>query len=429
MRKEFVDLFENSKNPVESDETIEKITRAYIQKDFFYNEIVKIGAENKTMQEYPVRDMDILYSALFNYWKQNILDLSNVDEKKKVFQDNYNDIISALKNIPDIHTYEEFCQINEKYPLIKKYGMMYPDNNWIFLSSRYINGTRKNDIDAKYRLYINTGANDLYKIVSSFIYKCYDNKLPFDLKFVKFAEDLSIRADSIVIWADENTLFEYLKILNEIQEKRADIALRCKKPPILTMQINDWIGFGEEPPKGSYTDYRVELLRNSIEKALIDWIIENENTVINYGKSRFSIKEYITAKSVKEGVKRTIEEFNRAPRRAPTRYGMQKDDLNNELCIKVCESIKDEVIPKLKSGEKKIQYMDGTKKLTFYFKSSIEDICNMLIKSSNSKRKFFESIRNNIKTGSKQYGISSKNFAFDIKFEEEVEKTKNLERE
>lgn len=428
MKKEFINLFENSKNPIESDEIIEKIAKAYIQKDFFYNEIVKIGAENKTIQDYPVRDMDILYSSLFNLWKYNILDLSNINEKKKVLQDDYNDIISALKNIPDIHTYQEFCQINEKYPLIKKYGMIYPDNSWIFLSSRYMNGTRKNDINPKYRLYINTEARDLYKIVSAFIYKCYDNKLPFDLKFIKFAEDLSIRSDSIVIWADENTLFEYIKILNEMQEKRGDIISRCKKPPILTMQINDWIGFGEEPPKSSYTYYRVELLRNSIEKALIDWIIENENTVINYGKSRFSIKEYITAKSVKKGVKKTLEEFNRAPRRAPSRYGMQKDDLNNELCIKVCESIKDEVISKLKRGEKKIQYIDGTKRLTFYFQSSIEDICNMLIKSPKNKSKFFESIRNNIKTSSKQYGISSKNFAFSTKTEEMI-KTKNIERE
>lgn len=53
----------------------------------------------------------------------------------------------------------------------------------------------------------------------------------------------------------------------------------------------------------------------------------------------------------------------------------------------------------------------------------------MLIKSPNSKGEFFDSIRNNIKNSSKQYDISTKNFAFSIQSEEAAIETKNLDRE
>ncbi len=72
MKKEFVELFENSRNPIEDDKVIEEIASAYIRDGWFYDEIVKIGADDKKTQEYPIQDMNILYSTLFNIWKKNI---------------------------------------------------------------------------------------------------------------------------------------------------------------------------------------------------------------------------------------------------------------------------------------------------------------------------------------------------------------------
>lgn len=428
MKEDVINLFKNGKNPLENDKTIEQLAKAYTRNGWFYDEIVKIGTEDKEKQEYPIRDMDILYSSLFNLWKHNILDTTNVNEIKQLLQDDFNILVEILRNMPDIHTYQEFCDINKQYDLIKKYGILFPDNHWTYLSSRYLNGTRKFDMEEKYRFYINTNASDLYKIVSSFIVMCYKKNLPFDLKMVKYAEDLNIRADSIVIWSDDKTLPEYLKFFEEFQAKRDDITSRCKQPPILTMHINGWIGFGEEPPESSYTDYRQELLKNSIQKAIIDWIIENENTPIRYGESNLSVKEYITAKSVKKSMERWIKDCNSAPHRAVTRYGMSKDGFNTDFYYKMCETMKDKVIPALKDGEDKMEYLGKTKTLPFFFRSSMIDICNMLIKSPNSKGEFLDSIRNNIKNGSKQYDISSKNFAFSIQSEKDAMETKNLDR-
>lgn len=428
MEKEFIELFENYKSPIDDDKVVEEIVKLY-GNNWFYNEISKIGAEDKCKEEYPIKDMDIFYSNLFNLWKKNILEKTNIDEKQQFFEGNYIAVVRILKKIPDIHTYKEFCSINKKYLLIKNYGMFYTDGCWMYVTSRYINGTKKRDIKADYRLYINAEANDVYKIVCSFIYKCYENQLPFEFKFVKYAEDLPDRADSIVIWADEETLFKYIQILNEIQEKRSDIIARCKRPPILTMPINNWVGFGQEPPESSYTYYRIDILQDAIRKATLKWIAENKNTTIKNRDNKLTVKEYMAISSVKEKAKIINDFFEMFPEKEFYEDGIKKDEINNEWCIKAYEFLVDKVIPELYNGKRKIEYIDGTKKITFYFKKSIEETCKLLIKSPNRKKDFIQSIREIIKTESKKYGISSKNFAFNIEYEKEVMKSKETERD
>ena len=56
---------------------------------------------------------------------------------------------------------------------------------------------------------------------------------------------------------------------------------------------------------------------------------------LTFGKSNFSIKEYITAKSVKEEFDIIKREIMRNPK-CSIRYGLEINDLNSDLYIELC---------------------------------------------------------------------------------------------
>jgi hypothetical protein len=302
------------------------------------------------------------------------------------------------------------------------------DRLWNFVLSRNISGRKDNDINPNYRLYINSEASDTYQIVAGFISKCSKQNLPYYLKFIEVPEDYQDRADSIVIWADEKTLFKYITILNDLKEEVPNIISRCNEPPLLTMRINDWIGFGEEPNEGSYTSARIKLLKNSIDNAITKWIIENQDKRLTFGKSNFSIKEYITAKSVKEEFDIIKREIMRNPK-CSIRYGLEINDLNSDLYIELCNDLVSQVIPNIKDNNYQIPYNKNGKKMFFNFNESIYEVLDMIVRSDTEKNDIFEKIRGNIKANSKQYGIDAEKFIFNDDYLERIKKTEEKERE
>lgn len=414
---QFLKLYNNSKNPLDDDKTLEKIVNAYILKGrgswMFYEEIEKIGTEGKTSTPPPVTEKNQFWSVLFNNWKRNILnDNGKINPKK--YKGHFSELVMNLKQIPDISTYDELCNIVERYPLISKYGIMPSgDRIWNFILSRDINGTKEDDVVPNYRLYINSEAKDTYQLVAGFIGKCAKRKLPYYLKFIDVPEDYTYRADSIVIWADEKTLFQYIEILNEIKNEIPSVISRCKEPPILTMKINNWIGFGTEP-KGnddSYTSARIKLLMNSINTVMRQWIIENQDKKIIYGKTRFSIKQYIAAKAIKDEFDIIKEQIKKRPQ-VSARYGVKINELDKDLYVKLCSEIVNEVIPAIKANHYIIKYKKSGGNMFFDFSNPINEIFSMIAKSDNSRASIFEKIRENIRLNSKQYGIDEKKFIF-----------------
>ena len=351
---QYLKLYEKSNNPLENNEILEKVIKAYISykkngSTTFYNEIEKAGTERKKSTPPPMTEKDTFWSVLFNKWKRNIL--NNIGKiNPEEYQGHFEELVKNLKEIPDITSYDELCNIVKNHPIVSKYGIMPSgDRLWNFVLSRNISGRKDNDINPNYRLYINSEASDTYQIVAGFISKCSKQNLPYYLKFIEVPEDYQDRADSIVIWADEKTLFKYITILNDLKEEVPNIISRCNEPPLLTMRINDWIGFGEEPNEGSYTSARIKLLKNSIDNAITKWIIENQDKRLTFGKSNFSIKEYITAKSVKEEFDIIKREIMRNPK-CSIRYGVEINDLNSDLYIELCNDLVSQVIPNIKDN-------------------------------------------------------------------------------
>ncbi len=413
---QYLEMYNNSKNPLEDNETLEKVINAYILGGIhgsysFYREIVKIGTEGKTSDPPPMEEKDMFWSALFNKWKRNIL-YSHAEINYEKYEGHFNELLMILKDIPDISTYDELCNILEMYPVISEYGILPAgDRLWNYVLSRDVNGTKRKDINPKYRLYINSEASDTYQIIAGFLGKCIQRKLPYDLKFIDYPEDYKDRADSIVIWADEKTLFQYIEILDEIKEKAPNLVSRCGEPPILTMKLNDWVGFGEEPNEGSYTTARIELLMNSINMALQQWIIENEDKKINYRKTNFSVKQYITAKGIKKEFDIIKSEIKRNPRLSK-RYGIEIDELDKKMYTQLCCELVDEVIPIIKSNNYTLSYNKDGRHMFFDFTDAIYEILGMASQSDVDKENIYERIRSNIKLNAKQHDVDAEKFIY-----------------
>ena len=207
---QYLKLYEKSNNPLENNEILEKVIKAYISykkngSTTFYNEIEKAGTERKKSTPPPMMEKDTFWSVLFNKWKRNILNnIGKINPEK--YQGHFEELVKNLKEIPDITSYDELCNIVKNHPIVSKYGIMPSgDRLWNFVLSRNISGRKDNDINPNYRLYINSEASDTYQIVAGFISKCSKQNLPYYLKFIEVPEDYQDRADSIVIWADEKT--------------------------------------------------------------------------------------------------------------------------------------------------------------------------------------------------------------------------------
>ena len=409
---QFLWLYKKCNNPLYEDDIMTKIVLAYTKEHYLYDELAKIGAQPKEETEYPSKDVDLLYSSLFNLWKYNVINMEYDTEKEKYLEK----LKERLKRQPDIHTYEEFCEISKNNPFIANYSIVYPDKDWVYISSKNVNGTREKDINPQFRLYINADARDLYKVVSIFISSCYKRGLPYDLKFIKNAEYLSKRADTIVLWSDEKNLFKHINILNEIQDKRSDMISRCGPPPILTMKINEWVGFGEEPPQSSYTDYRAEVLNQSIEEALFRWIIENKHNSIKYGEVEIPISEYILKNSIKRSFENYKKNYENEPEEFVNKTGLTLKELNKELYLKIYNEINAEFSSTLDSREWRIKYNTGNGSLYLNLLSSFKSICTMLTSSEEYKKDFFELIRGCVKQRSKEYGICEEKFCFNSDF-------------
>lgn len=421
----FLKLYNYIKNPLEDDAVFEEIIKAYIKtrknhSTTLYDEIVKIGTEEKNSNPPSKEDKDKFWASLFNKWKRNILkNKDKIDNKK--YDGHLEEIVSILEETPDIFSFDEMNGILEKNPILAKYGTVQGGRPiWRFLLSSNVNGTKEKDIETNYRLYINTESSDAYQIVAGFIGKCHQQNLPYYLKFIDDPDDYSYRADSLVIWADEKTLIQYIGVLNEMQKENPQLISRCKSPQILTSNISNWVGFAEEPKEGSYTQARMDILNESIKSAIKQWLIENQEKKFMLGNMKFSVKEYIAARSIREEF-RNIE--NTISPQLLAKYGLEKKKLNSQLYVRLFNEIVDEVIPTIERDENIIEYNKDGKNMAFDFDRAINKILDTVMNDNIDKKSLIEKTRENVKLNSMKYGIDEEKFIFNSDYLNKITKS------
>lgn len=410
----FAELYTKSVNPLDNNENLKRIVKSYneavskygewIGGNVFYNDIQEFGTEEKEKKkDYPREKENKLMSGLFNFWKRNVLRLQYSHDIDQNYDRHFREILEILNQIPDIKTTEDVKKINEKFSILKDFGFKLEDQYWTHIKSSWINGKRERDMGIEYRLYINSEVDNLYDLIKEFTYECLSTNTPFYYKFPNKGEDTGNRADSIVIYSDEENLFKHIQMLNNIKARNPDFVASCRKPPILTIPINEWIGFGQEPfnNEESYTSIRSDLISKSIKESLIEWIRINAEAKEKVGNQSLSIKNYIIFDSIK------------------SEYIYHKDTLTTDSCKKVYDTVKDILIPILEE-DKLITYTKGKEKITFSFRKQLNKICSIILKSEEKSNAFFGLIRKNIRNNSEKYRIDGDKFGFNSDFREKI---------
>lgn len=98
------------------------------------------------------------------------------------------------------------------------------------------------------RLYINCPKQNIADIIITFAEKCKEQGLPYYFKHCTDNESVNARrADQIVIYSNIIHTADYVQILREMAQENPQLVQNCGNPPVLTGNIDGWIGFGDEP--------------------------------------------------------------------------------------------------------------------------------------------------------------------------------------
>ena len=390
-------------------------------------------------------DKERMYNEMFSSWKDMILSLKEEDavklyEKGLIDQD-FVKLRNFVNTNKESESHSDFLKLLEEGDLRKTYDKYRWDSKgldgpWTYCSSNKIYAHKHADFEIEHRLYINTNAEDTYKMANLFREKCDNKNLPYMFKF----SESPFRDDSIVIYASSPLLEEYMKVLSEIKQEEPNLISRINNPPVLSGKMG-YVGYGSEPSIGfdgrsrSFTKMRADLIQDTIYKMSREWFLYNRGLSLN----GVTIEDAI----VKECTKRTIDSMKRkyndiyeyektsTESRGFTfnenvvveRLGYSKDVLDSvEVKDAIGEVIRKDVVPLLEDRDlfKKIPTadaiyipMDNNKKFTI----SYYDITRLIKQSIPGITKFDQTfaprVLKEIKDKAVSLGIDPDKFCFD----------------
>ncbi len=286
-----MDLYNSVQSPLDDLDKVKKIIEIYSKSDKdgkdFYKNLVHLS-EKKYSDKIDQNDIDSFNSLLFNVWKSNIVDMSE-DEynsfyaEKGTYQDkDFQDLREYLSSIKNVSTEAEIDEIieklqnNPKYSkAIEKYTYILEQGKslqrWLYVDSGRLAQRPTHSI--QHRLYLNVER----PYIESFIYRIISEADKREMDFTIKYSEAGARDDTIVIYANDNNILQYIEILREFREQYPEISNRINFPPIMTGLIDGWIGYGAEPTitinkeQQSYTTLREKVIKEAISRAYSNW--------------------------------------------------------------------------------------------------------------------------------------------------------------
>lgn len=461
---ELMEIYNQIHNPIDDPRVIEKLINAYanLSKDFggFYGQLTKTVQKEHNKGQYYREDADRFYAMLFNKWKNSIVAMTRDEFVQLYRQGSYGqDFIKMrnyLKNVPDVSTMKEADEIfygnkgdKELESALDKYSWKSfgGESGWIHVCSRYLTAKKDQYPNVEHRLYLDTESLDTYKMITYLVEKCDEHHLPYYFKFDQYAN----RDDTIVIYSSTENLTKYVEILQEIKKEHPDLVSRAKEPPVLTGQIDGWIGYGSEPSKTpdgkrqSFNEVRAKTLEHSIGTVTKQWIMSHRNQEITYQDQKLSFQDYVAMKSAEKLVadleKRFLyyEEKDKkvAQRNGKTynqltvidRLGYALQDVrSSQFKQSVYRILKDHMgtlLPRICNGSyKDMDTINMTvrngKKITFSGDDLETIIQRLSVNIAKNDPNFIPTVQATIKKEASQYGIDSEKFCFDTKAREKM---------
>lgn len=461
---ELMEIYNQIHNPIDDPRVIEKLINAYanFSKGFggFYGQLTKTVQKEHNKGQYYREDADRFYAMLFNKWKNSIVAMTR-DEfvqlyRKGSYGQDFIKMRNYLKNVPDVSTMKEADEIfygnkgdKELESALDKYSWKSfgGESGWIHVCSRYLTAKKDQYPNVEHRLYLDTESLDTYKMITYLVEKCDEHHLPYYFKFDQYAN----RDDTIVIYSSTENLTKYVEILQEIKKEHPDLVSRAKEPPVLTGQIDGWIGYGSEPSKTpdgkrqSFNEVRAKTLEHSIGTVTKQWIMSHRNQEITYQDQKLSFQDYVAMKSAEKLVadleKRFLyyEEKDKkvAQRNGKTynqltvidRLGYALQDVrSSQFKQSVYRILKDHMgtlLPRICNGSYKdmdtinMNVRNG-KKITFSGDDLETIIQRLSVNIAKNDPNFIPTVQATIKKEASQYGIDSEKFCFDTKAREKM---------
>lgn len=461
---ELMEIYNQIHNPIDDPRVIEKLINAYanLSKGFggYYGQLTKTVQKEHNKGQYYREDADRFYAMLFNKWKNSIVAMTR-DEfvqlyRKGSYGQDFIKMRNYLKNVPDVSTMKEADEIfygnkgdKELESALDKYSWKSfgGESGWIHVCSRYLTAKKDQYPNVEHRLYLDTESLDTYKMITYLVEKCDEHHLPYYFKFDQYAN----RDDTIVIYSSTENLTKYVEILQEIKKEHPDLVSRAKEPPVLTGQIDGWIGYGSEPSKTpdgkrqSFNEVRAKTLEYSIGTVTKQWIMSHRNQEITYQDQKLSFQDYVAMKSAEKLVadleKRFLyyEEKDKkvAQRNGKTynqltvidRLGYALQDVrSSQFKQSVYRILKDHMgtlLPRICNGSYKdmdtinMNVRNG-KKITFSGDDLETIIQRLSVNIAKNDPNFIPTVQATIKKEASQYGIDSEKFCFDTKTREKM---------
>lgn len=461
---ELMEIYNQIHNPIDDPRVIEKLINAYanLSKGFggFYGQLTKTVQKEHNKGQYYREDADRFYAMLFNKWKNSIVAMTR-DEfvqlyRKGSYGQDFIKMRNYLKNVPDVSTMKEADEIfygnkgdKELESALDKYSWKSfgGESGWIHVCSRYLTAKKDQYPNVEHRLYLDTESLDTYKMITYLVEKCDEHHLPYYFKFDQYAN----RDDTIVIYSSTENLTKYVEILQEIKKEHPDLVSRAKEPPVLTGQIDGWIGYGSEPSKTpdgkrqSFNEVRAKTLEHSIGTVTKQWIMSHRNQEITYQDQKLSFQDYVAMKSAeklvadlekrflyyeekdKKVAQRNGKTYNQLTVIDGLGYALQ-DVRSSQFKQSVYRILKDHMgtlLPRICNGSyKDMDTINMTvrngKKITFSGDDLETIIQRLSVNIAKNDPNFIPTIQATIKKEASQYGIDSEKFCFDTKAREKM---------
>lgn len=297
---DYIKLYEEIDNPL-TDEAIAYLVDCFSKGENLYVSLTKRYSKEKTpIEEVDIEHDDFMYETLFSSWRHNVLSLSESEIQRFIniglVQDDYYKLVELLKDMPPVKTKEEYDNLLKTNKLIYKYGWQCKksDSSWVHVDSSILSAWRNNNtFPIEHRLYLNCNPQAVEKIAYEFISACKNRNLPFYFKF-KTNEN---RDDTIVIYSSTKNLSDYIEILKFIRLYNKELFNEhVKHPPLLTGNIDGWLGYGSENrdlKRVSFNDLRYRIFNTAIDRAVANWVYENRSQVISFKDKEIRFYEYL----------------------------------------------------------------------------------------------------------------------------------------
>lgn len=199
--------------------------------------------------------------------------LSNIDEVNTLEDiDNlYNDLSKQYKNESHFEKYYFWRQYQGEAGFFKD-AYYFGDFEHVKSTRLGLGDVYSNDIE--HRIYINISNEYLFKFLMIYVEYCKKYKIPFYYKF----DGNNSRSDKFLIYGSKEIIEKNITILKEIQTRYPQMIKSFGKPPVLTMNVDNWFGISSEPDYQklncihSFHTLRAEIFEDAAERLTIRYI-------------------------------------------------------------------------------------------------------------------------------------------------------------